>query len=262
MALAAASCQKKASGQTVAVVNNEEITAAELNSELANNQNALGGNTKAARDGALQELISRKLLVQQAKADGLDKAPEYINQVRRSTDDILINMLVSRRLNTAQVPSPTEIASFEASHPELFGKREIWTLNQIVYPLPKDPAVTAKLAAAKSLDEIAQDLTAAGIQFTRGTKKIDTAIFPHNVYQEVAGLKTNEPFIAPGPDRAVASVITTREPQTQTPEQERALALNAMRREQISKIIQDRVNSLRASAKIQYQPAFAPAGHK
>ena len=262
MALAATSCQKKASGQTVAVVNNEEITAAELNSVLTNNQNLAGANTKAARDAALQELISRKLLVQQAKADGLDKAPEFINQVRRSTEDILINMLVSRRLNTAQVPSATDIASFEASHPELFGKREIWTLNQIIYPLPKDPTLSAKLSAAKSLDEIAQDLTAAGVQFTRDTKKIDTAVFPHTVYGQVAGLKTGEPFIAPGPDRAVANVITTREPQTQTPDQERALALNAMRREQVNKIVQDRVNSLRASAKIQYQPGFAPAARK
>ena len=262
IALAATSCQKKASGQTVAVVNNEEITSAELNSELAGNPSLAGGDTKAMRGAALQEIINRKLLVQQARSDGLDKSPEYINQLRRATEGLLINMFVSKRLNTSQVPSAQEISTFEASHPEMFGAREVWTLNQIIYPLPKDPAVNGKLSAAKSLDEVAQDLTGAGIQFTRDTKKIDTAVFPHNIYTQIANVKPGEPFIAPGPDKAVANVITAREPSPQTADQIRANALQAMRRDQINKILTDRVKSLRASAKIEYQPGFAPASKK
>jgi hypothetical protein len=144
----------------------------------------------------------------------------------------------------------------------MFGAREVWTLSQILYPMPKDSTLVAKLNAANSLEEIAQDLTAAGIQFTRDTRKIDTAVFPHNIYVQVASVKPGQPFIAPGPDKAVASVITAREPSTQTPDQTRALALQAMRRDQINKILQDRVNSLRASAKIEYQPGFAPPPKK
>ena len=262
IALAATtSCQKKASGQTVAVVNNEEITAAELNSALTSNS-SLSGDPKAMRSAVLQELISRKLLVQQARSDGLDKSPEYINQVRRATDDLLISMFVSKRLNSAQLPSAQEISAFEAAHPEMFANREVWTLNQIIYPLPKDAAVIGKLSAAKSLDEIAGILTASGIQFTRDTRKLDTAAFPHNIYAQVAGVKPGEPFIAPGTDKAVANVITAREPAVQSPDQVRALALNAMRHEQVDKIVQDRVNSLRASAKIEYQPGFAPPPKK
>src|SRR6476661_5676065 len=88
IAVVASSCQKKASGQTVAIVNNEEITAAELNSELTSNPNLANADSKEARNAALQKLISRKLLVQQAKADGLDKSPEYLNQQRRTNDDL------------------------------------------------------------------------------------------------------------------------------------------------------------------------------
>jgi EpsD family peptidyl-prolyl cis-trans isomerase len=259
IALAATSCQKKASGQTVAVVNNEEITASDLNAELANNPNLANAGQKAGRDAALQELINRKLMVQQARKDGLDKSPEYLNQLRRATDDLLINMAVSRRLNTAQVPTAQAITDFEAAHPEMFASREIWTLNQIIYPLPKDPAVTAKLSAAKSLDEVAQILSTNGIQFTRDTKKLDTAVFPHEIYAQVAKVKPGEPFIAPGANNAVANVITAREPSPTPPDQARTLALNGIRRDQINKFVQDRVNSLRASAKIEYQPGFAPS---
>ena len=254
----ASSCQKKASGQTVAIVNNEEITAGELNSELTSNANVAGADTKEARNAALEKLISRKLLVQQAKADGLDKSPEFLNQQRRANDDLLINMLLSKKVNTSQVPTPDEIAKFEASRPEIFSTREIWSLAQLIYPLPKDKAVVSKLAAAKTLDEVAQVLTASHIQFTRSTKKIDSAMFPHPVYAQIQALQPGEPFIASSADKSVASSITAREPAPLTADQARSVALNAIRREQVEKVVDDRVKSLRASAKIEYQPGFGP----
>jgi len=262
IALIAPSCQKKAEGQTVAVVNDEEITAAELNDALSSDSSLSAMDPKLARVAELQKLIDRKLVVQQARADGVDKSPEFISQQRRLTDDLLINLLLSKRLNTSQIPSADQIARFESGNPQVFGAREIWSLNQIIYPLPKDAAVTAKLAAAKSLDEIGQVLTSAGIQFNRESKKLDTAVFPQAVYQQISKLAPGEPFIAPGPDKAVASVISAREPAPLTSDQARAVALNAMRKEQAAKIAQDRVKELRAKAKIQYQQGFAPPAKK
>jgi peptidyl-prolyl cis-trans isomerase C len=258
LAFVVSSCERKAEGQTVAVVNNEEITAADLNAELANENLSPSATTKETRALALQKLIDRRLLAQQAKTDGLDKTPEFINQQRRANEDLLINSLLSRQVKTAQVPSPDEISRFEASRPEMFANREVWTLEQILYPLPKNQALVTKLGAAKTLDEIAQLLTASGIQFQRGTRRIDSAIFPHAAYAQIANLKPGEPFIFPGQDKAVANVITARQPANVTPEQARQLAVNAIRRQQVDKFVQDRVKSLKASAKIQYQPGFAP----
>ena len=259
IALATTACQKKASGQTVAVVNGEEVTASQLNSALAGMGNLPGGDTKEARQAVLQKLVDQTLLVQAAKSDGIDKSPEYLNQLQTATDDLLIKMLVSKRLNTAEIPSAEEISRFEASRPEMFAGRENWTLTQIVYPLPKNSAVTAKIAAAKTLDEIAQVLKSNGIQFTRGTKKLDTIVFPHDLYAQIAHLQPGEPFIAPGPDKAVANVISAREPNPTPADQARTLALNAMRNDQVNKILGDRLKGLRTTAKIEYQAGFAPS---
>ena len=258
VALAVTSCQKKATGQTVAVVNGEEITASELNSELANAKAPTGGDTKQVRNAALQSLINRKLLVQQAKADGIDKSPDYLTQLRRGTDDLLINMLLSRKLSTAQVPTRDQINQFEAGHPGAFANREVWTLSQLLYPLQKDPALSAKLSAAKSLDEVAQVLTSAGVQFTRAERKLDTGILPDGVYKQIEKLPPNEPFIANGADKAVASVITAKTPNPTPPDQARQIALSLMKRDQATKAIEDRVKSLRTTAKIEYQPGFGP----
>ena len=262
IALAASGCQKKATGQSVAVVNGEEITTGELNDAMSSDQSLAGASTKDARVAELQKLVDRKLLVQQARADEIDKTPEFINRQRRTNDDLLIGMLVSKRVNTSQLPSADEISRFETSRPEMFANREIWTLQQIIYPLPQNAAVTAQLKAAKDLDEIAQALTSAGVQFKRNSKKIDTAVFPHAIYTQIAGLPAGEPFIVPGPGKAIANVISAREQAPLSAEQARALALNAMKRDQINKIVQDRVKGLRTKAKIEYQPGFAPPPSK
>lgn len=258
LAFIVSACEKKPEGQTLAVVNNEEITAADLNAELNNANASAADASKDARAAALQRLIDRRLLAQQAKTDGLDKSPEFLNQQRRTTEDLLINMLISRQAKTSQVPSADEIARFEASRPGMFAKREIWTLQQIQYALPKDPAVTAKIAPAKSLDEIAQVLTASGMQFTRNTRQFDSALLPPNLYAQISQLPPGEPFVAPGPDRAIASVITERQAAPLKPDQQRQLALAQMRREQINKLLGNRLKELKAKAKIQYQPGFAP----
>lgn len=257
IALAVTSCQKKASGQTVAVVNNQEITTSELNAALANDP-AAGSGTTQVRQAELQKLIDQTLLVQQAKADGIDKSPEYLNRLRLTTDELLINMLLSRKMNTFQLPSASEISNFETSHPQMFANREVWTVSQIMYPIPKNKAVIDKLAASKSLDQIAQILTSSGIQFKRNTRKFDTAIFPDSIFGQLAHLAAGMPFIAPGPTTAVANVITDRQPNPTPADQAQALAANAMRRDQMGKLIQDRVKSLRQTAKIEYQPGFAP----
>ena len=257
-ALAVTGCQKKASGQTVAVVNDEEITAAELNDAMAGDTTLTGVDPKQARSAELQKLIDRKLLVQQARKDGFDKSPEFINRQRRLTDDLLIQMMVSKKVNTKELPSAAEISQFEAAHPGVFANREVWTLQQILYPLPQNAEVTKKLNDAMTLDEVAQILTSAHVQFQRATRKIDSASMPQQIYAQIAKLQPGEPFIAPGPGKAIANVITERQAAPVAGEQARAAAANGIRSNEAATLLQDRVKSLRGTAKIEYQPGFEP----
>lgn len=258
LALLASACQKKASGQTLAVVNGEEITASELNAELAANKGGLSSDSKEARAQALSNVINRRLLAQQARAEGIDKSPDFINQERRGTEDLLIRMLVSRQAGASQVPTADEIAKFEASRPGMFAKREMWTLQQLQYPLPKDPTLIAKINATKTLDEIAQILTASGVQFTRASRQFDSAMLPPNLYARIANLAPGEPFVANGADTAVASVISARQPAPLQPDVARQLALAGIKRDATDQLLLNRVKDLKAKAKIEYQPGYGP----
>ena len=171
-------CNKKAEGQTVAVVNGEEITAAELNAALSDAKIPQGMDKDQARNRVLQQLIDRRLVAQQAKKDGIDKSPEFLNRQRRVNEDLLINMFASRQVDTTRLPSDPEIARFQASRPEMFAKREQWNLDQIRFTMPTDAAVKTKLAAAMSLDEVAKALADAGVTFDRQKNRLDTADCP------------------------------------------------------------------------------------
>lgn len=252
-------CNKKAEGQTVAVVNGEEITAAELNAALSDAKIPQGMDKDQARNRVLQQLIDRRLVAQQAKKDGIDKSPEFLNRQRRVNEDLLINMFASRQVDTTRLPSDPEIARFQASRPEMFAKREQWNLDQIQFTMPTDAAVKTKLAAAMSLDEVAKALEDAEVTFDRQKNRLDTAVVPHELYGRIATASPGEPFIVPVGNLAIASVITSREPAAITGDQARPIAVAAMRRTDAAKMMQERLTALRKAAKIDYKPGFALA---
>lgn len=258
LALAVSACDKKAEGQTVAIVNGEEITAAELNAELAGAGNQAGSDKDATRSRILQAMIDRRLLAQQARADGVDKSPEFLNRQRKMTEDLLISMLAARQIDTAQLPSDQEIQRFEASRPQMFANREHWNLDQLRFQMPTDPAVKAKLAEAKTLEAVAQVLTEAGVNFVRQKNRLDTALIPQNLYGQLATAAGNEPFIIPVGNLAVASMVVSREPAPVTGEQAKPMAVAAMRREQAATLMQNRLKTVRQTAKIEYKEGFAP----
>ena len=263
IALMASACTKKAEGQTVAIVNGEEITAAELNAELANAKIPEGADKDQARTRVLQAMIDRRLLAQQAKTDGIDKSPEFLNRQRRATEDLLINMFASRQIDTAQLPANSEIEKFQAARPWVFSQREQWNLDQLRFQMPADAATRTKLDKAKTMEEVVKVLTDANIAFTRQKNKLDTAVIPQNLYgQLAAAARASEPFIIPIGNQAVASTIVSREPAPITGEQARPIAVAAMRREQASQLMQNRLKSIRDAAKIEYKEGYAPPATK
>lgn len=258
LALVASACNKKAEGQTVAVVNGEEITATELNAELAAAKLPQDVDKDQARSRVLQAMIDRRLLAQQAKSDGVDKSPEFLNRQRKMTEELLINMFASRQTDTAKLPSDADIQKFETSHPWIFANRELWNLDQLRFVMPSDTAVRKQIADANTLEELAAILSKAGVDFARQKNRLDTAVIPQNIYGQLSTVGS-EPFIVPVGNQAVASVIVSREPAPLSGEKAKTLAVSAMRRDRTNTLVADRLKSARESAKIEYKEGFAPS---
>lgn len=252
-------CTKKAEGQTVAVVNGEEITASELNAELANANVPDTADKKAVTNRILQGLIDRRLLAEQARKDGVDRSAEYISRQRKLNEELLIGMMANRSLETSKLPTDSEITAFQAKNPQAFSNRETWKLEQLQYDTPTDPAVNQQITKTKTLDQLAGVLTSARIPFQRASNQLITSAIPAELYPQLAKLAPGEPFIVPAGNKSVASSIVSKTPAPLEAAAARTEAANALRRQNSTKLLQQRLKDLRTSAKIEYKEGFAPA---
>ena len=257
-ALIATGCDRAAEGQSVAVINGEEITSSELNGELGLANIAPSFDKKTATSQVLQAMIDRRLLAQQARSDGLDRSPEFLSRQRRATEDLLISMLAARKLKSTKLPTPAETASFQASRPEMFGRRENWSLEQIQFETPSDPKITAQIMGSRTLSTLAEILGKNGVRYSKATTQVNSAIVPHEMYQKIAALPPGEIFIVPAGAQSVANVIVSREPAPLGDAATRPVAVAALRQAQGAKLMEGTLKDLRTKAKIEYKEGFAP----
>lgn len=251
-------CDKQAEGQTVAIVNGEEITLSELNFELGLANAPAGADKAAVRAQVLQQMIDRRLLADQAKKEGVETTPEYVSRKRRSEDDLLISMLSAQRYKTVAPPSARDTDAYIASHPAMFANRQLWDLDQIQYQPPSDPAIQAEINKTRDFAGLLAVLQKNNITVARQKNRLDTAVVPAELFQKISALPAGEPFIVRVGDRAIASAIVGREPKPLVGDQARPIAAEVMRKEQSTKDMANRVSSLRKEAKIEYQKGFAP----
>jgi len=255
-------CNRKPEGQTVAVVNGEEITVPDLNFALNSTNVPEGADKTAVRSQILQQLVDRRLLAEQARKEGIDKSPDYLNRVRRADEDMLISMLAAKRLKTAQLPSDREVEGYISGHPNMFDKREIWELQQISYPTPTDPGILSEIVKASTMPALIAVLQAHNIAFQEQKNRVDTAVIPSEMYGKINAVPSGEPFVVRAGNKSVANVITSKQPQPISGPKAKPLAVETIRKTQTAKALEGLVNSLRGSAKLEYQPGYAPAAKK
>lgn len=253
-----AGCDKKPGGQVVAVVNGQEITQQDLNAELQGATIAPTADKKVVMAQVLQRVIDRTLLVQKAKAEGLDKSPAYLSQLRRAEDGLVVNLLTTKAAKGIALPDAGAVDNFMSQNPTLFVARKIYKLDQIVFAQPSDASVLRQLEPAHTLEAVQTILTAAGIQYTRGAAQLDTASIAPEIAAKIAALPAGEPFIVPDKGRVIASVITGMTSNPTPAAQARPAALELLRQQALGSAMQKQLEAARSAAKIDYQPNFAP----
>lgn len=251
-------CGSKATGQSVAVVNGEEITIGELNSELASANVPASADKKKVMPQLLQQIIDRRLLAQRASEQGIDKSPDFLNQERRLREGLLLSLASKRQADSIKIPDQRAIDAFIAANPSMFRDRSILLLDQLQFQPPVDDSQVARLRNDHSIEALAASLTALGLPFVRTDAKLDTATVPSAVMKQIEALPAGEPFIVPINGKMYASVIKGRQPANATVEENRRIAADAIRRQSLETSYASQLKQLRSGAKIEYQDGYAP----
>lgn len=251
-------CEKKAEGQVVAIVNGDEITQGEVNEELKGAPIPPGADQAKVRQAVVASLVNRRLLVGAAKDDGIDKDPSFLVQRKQLEDRLLVQFLAQRSARSMSKPDVGEVNAYINANPGTFADRVIWRVNRIEFPAPKDPAVVKAMEGDHSMDAIVARLRAAGIQFNQATATVDSANFPQAVFAKISSLPPGEPFMQNQNGMVTVATVVGKDPAPLSGDAARAAAADRLLGQRVNSRLEERLKQLKASAKIQYQPGFAP----
>ena len=150
--LAACSAGKEPS-QAVARVNGKEISIHQFNhvTRLA----GPAGTSDAVRRELSGKLVDRELAIQQALALKLDRQPDVMFRLEEARRDLLARAYAEQIAGARTPPTQMEAARYFDAHPELFAKRKVFRLHEVVLPAgtKEQAAARQRLATSRSFDE-------------------------------------------------------------------------------------------------------------
>lgn len=191
--LAGCEQQKAPTGQIVATVDGMEITASELQEELAS-----AGPGRLTRDQALDSLVTRKILVAAARKADIDKRPATLLQQAKARDIVLISELSRGIHDATPQPDDDEVKDYVAKHPASFAERRVFILDQfVVMDRTAEQQLEAGLKPLKTLDQARALLDARGVRYARTIGTVDALTIDPDEAEKMAALPEGELIVSP-----------------------------------------------------------------
>jgi EpsD family peptidyl-prolyl cis-trans isomerase len=245
----------------VAIVNGEEITIPEVNAEARARGLTIGGDTEL-RNRLVGELIERKLLVQSARNQKLDRTPEYLLSQRRSDEILLSQQLLVANSGSERDLTPQELNAVAKANPFAFDSRILVEVDQITILPALTPQLSHALTAAASIADAAKLLGSKGIPYTRRLEQWDSAGLQSSVTKQLVSAKSGTVLLIPGAQGTVALQVRAIVQRPTDASEREDVARELLRTQRTQLALQSLVQGARSSAKIRYQPGFQPSGDR
>jgi EpsD family peptidyl-prolyl cis-trans isomerase len=257
----AAGCSNGNAGKDVAAkVGGEKITTAQLDTELKA-AGARDVNDPKLRQAALEEIIARKLLAQDARDENLTKAPEAI--VLKGAAIETFEAELARRNLLAGVTEPTkaDVDAFIREHPQMFERRTGYLIDQLFVPAQRTPELLEALKPTKTLEEVEGVLKARGVAYRRTMQSLDTLRSEPQLSAAIEKLPPGEPFILPDAGGFTVNRVRDSSVQPLTGDKAQAVAKELLLAQRRAKALRERLQQLKTD-KVTYGEGFAPPAAK
>jgi EpsD family peptidyl-prolyl cis-trans isomerase len=248
----------KPAGQVVATVNGEEITSLELRQEMGGFSSRDPKIVKLAQQQALQQIIMRRLLVQKAKEDKLDKTADYNLQVKRGEENLLAQSYQRKLASTIPAPSRAEAEAFIANNPGRFAQRRVMVVDQVIAPPNK--IAPERFKPLNTLEDVKALFDAEGVPYQQNVASFDTLSADPRLVKQVDGLPPGEVFVVPQGGSLIFNRVSQSKVVPFRGDPAIAFASNAIRSQKAQETVRSRMETLRkgAEAKIVYNAAYKP----
>lgn len=248
-------------GQTLATVNGTDITVHQVNAEL----NALPTQSSVppadAQKRALETVVDRELLAAQAVQAKLDRDPAIMLAIERSRSQILAQAYLQTRLAQA-APAASEVDDYLHKHPQLFAGRKVYDLRYLAVPAAgMNAEVAAMVDRASSLDELAANLSANKVGFSKGQAYRSSAELPPQLLANLDQVTRRPVFVMRDTEQTLLASLSFVRDDPVAGEEARRQVQQFLGKRKGMATIQEEVARLRRTASVSYtgQPAPAPA---
>src|SRR5450830_1274151 len=176
----------KKTGQALASVNGEEITALQLNEELQR-AGVPAAQQEVASKQLLEALIDRQVVENAAVKEKLDRDPKVMQAIE---------------------PTKAEVEDYFNKHPELFSNRKQFDMRQLlIASKDMNDALKQVIDKSKSLEEVAAWMESNKIGFARGQVSRTTTELAPELVTKLQAMPKGQLFIINEGERAMLMTI-------------------------------------------------------
>lgn len=160
--------ETKTPTQVAAKVNAEEITVHQVNNILARTPNVAPETAGDVKREILNRLIEQQLARQEAINSQLDRSPSVMQAMEAARSEILARAHLERIAASLPRPTEEEVRKYYAEHPELFSRRRVYSLEEILIGPQADLAAPLReqVARAQTMRDVASWLETRAVKFT------------------------------------------------------------------------------------------------
>ena len=242
------------SGQVVATVNGKEITILDLRQEAGT-----ANPGKPVEQAALNAIIARELLADEAKKRELDALPATAIMQDKARQLVLVDALTSTLRSSVPEPSRDEALQFVADHPSSFEQRKIFVVDQLII-LASSPELIRAIAPLDTMTQIEEMLARKGVAFRRSVGTIDALSIDPDAAEKIAQLPQDAVFASPegGVIRANRVRETVIQPVSGTEAEK--VALEMIRKQRTNAMVANKIQQILADGQksVRYNPAYQP----
>lgn len=209
LALAACDSGEAPTGQVAATIDGNEITVSQVENELRASGVQSDQNNPALANQALEAVVNRSILAQEARDRGLHQTPAGSIALRRAEEVALVDLLRRDIQAGSPTPSDDEARQFVSSNTAMFSERFVSVVEQVVVPsLPN--GLLSELEATETLDEVRALLNERNVNFQTTMGSVDSLTVAPGIAEQIVDLDVGEVYIIPQGQGARINAVVSR----------------------------------------------------
>lgn len=256
MSLSACGDQKKIASKILVRVNGDEITAHQLEAELLHaggTQEESVAQQQALRKQALEALIDRQVLLDEALRNKIDRDPKVMQIVDRFKTQAIVQAYLESKAANLAAPSKAEVAAYFQAHPELFAHRKVLDIKQLTIAAENfNGQLKSVMDSAKSLDQVAAWLGAHNIGYVKTQLSYASADLPPEIVGKLQSLGRNHLFVMKDGKRDLLCALTELRDSPVTAEAATAQIERFLFNKKMQQAAAAEITRLRSLAKLDY----------